>query len=336
VVIGIQGEEDDEIARAKTDAEGRYELRGFDEGEARVRLDLSAAPQWRSHPDHWIPDYGVETEAGETTVKFILAAVPAVRFRVIDAATKQPITNARIERWTHHRDGEFVVVRVIPGRKTLRVSAPGYAPTSVVIEVPQADLTLKNAVELHRGVTLAGRVLDGTPTPLANAMVWVERLDRPTAEAPKIIQAARTSKAGEYQSVLLAPGRYRLLAVAPGFASDRQTIELFADKFGLDISLQRRDETVQSPATEHDWTSRRDLPVEMECANIPADELVEWLEAVAGVRVKRDEGVMAKLRHKQVSPSFGGTPLRLALNFVASVSGLELDQESGTLRVKRR
>ena len=154
--------------------------------------------------------------------------------------------------------------------------------------------------------------------------------------APKIIQAARTAKTGEFRSVPLPPGRYRLHAVAPGHVIARRTIELFQDESGFTLALEQRDESARLPATEHDWTSRRDLPIELRYADLAGDELVEWLEVIAGVRVERDEAVVARLRSSTFSPAFGQTPLRRALKFVAFAGRLEFDAERGTLSAKTR
>jgi RNA polymerase sigma-70 factor (ECF subfamily) len=183
------------VAKTQSGAAGEFLAHGLQEGEHRV---LVRHPEFLPHAESI-----VDLRAGETARRDIaLEAGRELRGRVVDAAG-QPIAAARIvarpseerhargearrqrlvEGWTTARslliDGEaasdagggFRLV-VAPGVYDLIARGAGVAPgRRFDVEVPGAEVVL----QLSRGLTLRGRVVDPSAAPLPKARVRLER-----------------------------------------------------------------------------------------------------------------------------------------------------------------
>jgi len=172
-------------------------------------------------------------------------AAPALLVvRASDAATGEPLDAFRVGLQLHYEAPEFtpvarwaagagraVVVRSLePGRYRLDVTAPGYAPwidEAFDFDAPAPGAPPRElAVELDRGVRLAGRVVDArSGAPVAGARVFseVETPDLPLDVSPAALaelelESAATDADGRFELPALSRRRHRLRAVHADFA----------------------------------------------------------------------------------------------------------------------
>lgn len=212
------------LARRTSDVQGSALLEGLAPGRARVQADRGAR---------------IETEivAGELReCELTLAPGLSVSGRVRDARDL-PVAGAEIWLTSEHRDwlamsvvgvsdaaGRFRL-RDVPGAQSLGATARGYAPSALL------DLELVDdpvAIELRLGPgggALAGRVLDASGAPAADAVVCVDtgeygyiRPDYTWAEGwgPRHV---RCDSEGRYVVEGLGPGEHSVAARATGTPS---------------------------------------------------------------------------------------------------------------------
>lgn len=117
--------------------------------------------------------------------------------------------------------GRFRVTALPPGRVTLTASAPGYVAWSRAVDVPGGDrlhdVTVRDVtVELERGGTVVGDVLDDDGNPVADAEV--------AAGAVR----GRSDRDGNFRLAGVAPGRVRVTAGKGGQVAQEE-VEVRAD-----------------------------------------------------------------------------------------------------------
>jgi len=209
-------------AQTRTNARGRYLFENLRPGEYRVR----AAARGYEPADFPRP---VPVREGQVTenIDFRLAPVQnpdpgAIRGRVVDRRTGEPIRGARVMAHGRHgrraartnEQGEYLLRGLRPGE--YRVSArarhhlPAEFPRPVTVEPGQVveDINFALVPKPRKGV-IAGRVVDArTGEPIAGAIV--------AARGEHGAGRVATNRAGYYRLVL-PPGEYRVSARARGY-----------------------------------------------------------------------------------------------------------------------
>jgi hypothetical protein len=124
-------------------------------------------------------------------LQLVLTRTGVLRGRVVDAATRSPVQDFQIGfRWRNAgehsnvlrtpvpvtvtaRDGRFELKDIVPGLSTVTALARGYAPREVPgVEIMAGEATPELLIELQRGITLRGRVIDqASGEPLAGVSI---------------------------------------------------------------------------------------------------------------------------------------------------------------------
>ena len=138
-----------------------------------------------------------EVTAPADDVVIELPSMAEVRGRVVDKASREPITRYRIRSesgeniQSEEADSETFTIPVAPGSVAVTVEADGY-----IAETAHATASLEKPAEvtfaLTRGRTIAGRVTSQSGTPVAEAGVRVD-------DEEVMQQYAQSDEEGEYQ-----------------------------------------------------------------------------------------------------------------------------------------
>ncbi|MEM8962789.1 MAG: carboxypeptidase-like regulatory domain-containing protein [Acidobacteriota bacterium] len=223
------------------DPEGRYQLSGLTPGSHRVSV------QAEGFLDAVLTDVVVQTGVVTADVDLTLRRGAVVVGRVTDEAEK-PIAGARVgveitdairATWgggsaaITDDEGNYRLDGVEPGRRMLNVFAMRYLSSRHELEV-QVDEDNVLDVELRRGFTLAGRVLEADGTPATGARVDLA----PPGDRHGTVE--RTDDDGRFRAVNLAAGAYQLRATgASGSQGDLpEPLRLEADLDGAEIVLE--------------------------------------------------------------------------------------------------
>lgn len=230
---------------AKTDAEGRYVVRGLKPGRITVHVTTaSGAEDW---------DQGRIQTAGQTaTVDFALGTA-SVRFTVAAATTRETVSGAwvTVERaepgrgtgWENVKssgqtsnDGKYSATGIEPGTYRVRIGGSGYAAL-VTEPFPVADGEAKDlgTLLLEAGSVLSGRVIDdaGAPVEAAGISVKNER-----GEPVFLFSMVTTGSDGRYSVPGLLPGRYSVLVDGRGLAPVERAVTLEGTSGAtLDVTL---------------------------------------------------------------------------------------------------
>ncbi|MCI0340804.1 MAG: sigma-70 family RNA polymerase sigma factor [Planctomycetales bacterium] len=343
LVIGEQGDPPREIARVETDAAGQYRLAGFVGGQARIRLEVSASPQW-----FWsglLEDNSLNgerfVEVGATDTDFALMPTAPVRIRVVDSASGLTIPDAQVAGqlpWIRRREEDRIVVfTTLGGVHTLTVSAPGYLPRVLTLPMvlpPGLDISVP--VGLERGVVLSG----WTRNPAGDALRWVsvfaEPLDATGGRGQRVALVATSDESGAFRTEPLAPGRHRFCALGWGVVPAVDAFPVHQDVSGHVFVLAERGERATPRQPEFRWEERRDLQLDLRADDVPALEVLQWVEALAGVRVGRHAETDQSLSEARINTYFSRTTLEDLLAGFAGFLGLEFDRDSGELRTAPR
>ncbi len=166
---------------------------------------------------------------------------------VLDAETRMPVVAARLavadppkaaalrflrperlsEAATTGSGGVFRIACAPRGLAMLVVSHPNYLPEFVSINTRDARPTIL----LHRGGSMSGTVRGPLGEPLAGARVTA------VSESAEDAQETRTDASGRFELRALRPGRYAVLAKAPGWGvATSQPVEV-VDGRALKLAL---------------------------------------------------------------------------------------------------
>ena len=155
----------------------------------------------------------------------------AIRGRVVNSATGDPVRNARVSVTGEHelpalltdRDGRFAFERLPAGDFILAASKAGYAKTTFGARNPDAAgraihldagaIVDDVVVPLVRGAAIAGTVVDETGEPVGGASVMIERASIRVGMLPTPT-VALTDERGEYRAGSLGEGRVRVSVFA--------------------------------------------------------------------------------------------------------------------------
>lgn len=232
----------------QSDSNGAFELHGVPAG--RVTLIVSAAGR---RPEEQ------EITAPADDVKLILPRPGRIEGRVVDRATRQPLTDFQVEigstrvgnmvtsssdfrREFHADDGSFALENVAVGGVELIASAAGYIPLRRSgIDVEEGKTVASVELALDRGTRLTGRVIDPDGNPLAGASVQLDpsRIARPFGGGSPGMWQAQTDSNGEFALDGLAPGETSILFNKQGFLFKRKIFEITDKDARVEIQLMR-------------------------------------------------------------------------------------------------
>lgn len=226
-----------QVSRARSDADGAWEVQGLTEGTYSVFVVAEG----------YVPSNQYPAEAGQTGMAIELAPLPAIHGRVVDAASGEPVPAFEIRlragadpgdipaplggfRSRKDPEGTFVVHPPGPGKFVVEAVADGYAETFSNTVTVAPEQTLEGVeVRLSRGGTLRGRVVDGDGKPVRGALVVThddDWIDDPFTRSlgdynPTLAttQDARTNARGEYELTGLNAALYQVAVSHPDYSS---------------------------------------------------------------------------------------------------------------------
>ena len=227
---------------AVSDAQGRYEIGGLSPGTYRLLA------RHKDFAPEMIADVAVERggdaqadislDKGTTVVgRLVAGPEQAVSGRVstqeIDGQAAPPALRD-VLRAEAGSDGRFRLELMPAGAHVLGVIAPGYASKRVDVHVrPGARDVDVGDVELETGLTIRGRVRDGSGRPIAGANL--RGYQARSRGAPYPVEAISGADGG-FVLAGLQPGSYRVSAAAPGYAGADRPVEAGAEKVELVLS----------------------------------------------------------------------------------------------------
>jgi hypothetical protein len=190
------------------------------------------------------------------------ADLSAGTFRIRVLAAGKPLAGARVQAYLQGADdgtgqmpwrrvgegttGADGTVRLPagPGFYLLSASAQGHAPARREVDRPSGEAETVVELSLPAGVELRGRVIAagrGEPVPLAEVSLhpytqavraWVEAVTLPEESA-----TATSDPHGRFTFSGLAPGRYSLTAMAPGFSQRSMRVVTVPSTGELEVTL---------------------------------------------------------------------------------------------------
>lgn len=157
-------------ATATTDGDGRFVLKGLEQGKFRVWASRESGGSKRSSGRE-----GVATHTGATDVRLVLPAPGGIEGTIVMENGEKPtlaIISAGWEDRVTSRNGTFAMRELEPGKYDLRITGPEFAQrTKGDIEVKAGKVTDIGEIIVHRGRKLSGKVVDGKGAPVTGARV---------------------------------------------------------------------------------------------------------------------------------------------------------------------
>lgn len=237
----VSGERTRRDAFGSTDGEGKFELSGLAPGTYRVGVFL----------DEQMIDRTITAEA-PGNVDVALPPAGALRGRVIDAATREPVREfvftieategrAQIARGETSADGTFAAT-LPAGTYRVSAGAAGFtASESVEVQIVENETTALE-LRLGRGVVITGRVTDDTGLPVADADVMVigrevERIRR--GRGPRVAPGhTKSASDGTFSVTGVEPGEAQLMVRKAGYVPHRAAVDA-QSAITVDVQLAR-------------------------------------------------------------------------------------------------
>ncbi|WNG42539.1 PDZ domain-containing protein [Archangium violaceum] len=166
---------------------------------------------------------------GSFVVRVVASGTPVSR-ATVRAWAKGPDNSLGQPTWRRAGEGttaEDGTLRLpaAPGLYLLTARAEGLAPARREVPRPTGESETVVELSLPAGVPLRGRTVaegrEGDPVPLAEVTLRPYTESRPSARAhalPEEVAVATSDERGRFGFTGLAPGRYELVAEAPGFS----------------------------------------------------------------------------------------------------------------------
>jgi len=204
-----------------TDESGQFHMKGAMAGPLTV---------WVMSETHTGVSASVEVVTGETVACEITVAKPEpVRLEIIDAVSRRPLAGvvgstlfSRERNLTADDNGILIVEGVCFPRIWLR--GRGYAALPVELPIDRSKSTT-HTVTMVRGVTIRGRVVDVSGTPVANARV---RVLTPANSPGLPTRGPLTAEDGSYEVSWVYGGEdpvpSAVFAEAPGYHLKKATL----------------------------------------------------------------------------------------------------------------
>lgn len=318
------------VRNATVDASGAFTIVGIAAGATSLtaystdrRLSSAAVP--------------VTAPAKNVTITMPLGA--RIEGRVIDRATKQPVTDFAVSlpprpgprrgppstpQQVHSDDGSYAIENVTPGVVQIAVNASGYVPgTRNDISVDDGKTVSGIDVQLDRGANISGRVTSsGEPV----AGVRVQFND--TSRMP-MLTGATTDADGNYSLDGVPEGERTLQFQRSGFVVQRKTVEVTAGKdVRLDVTLDRGGEIRGQvtdraghaiPGASVSVNGDRNTPGATERTDLDGSFVIQGLAAGNYRVTARKEGYVSGDANDVAVPQ--GRPLIFTLESGATITG---------------
>ncbi|MEO8218697.1 MAG: carboxypeptidase-like regulatory domain-containing protein, partial [Acidobacteriota bacterium] len=219
-----------------------------------VISDLAAGPMMLMavKPDDFISERrSVSAPASNVTIEVPAGGI--ISGRVIDKATKEPVTSfragpsssrrgggmqfvgPRMQQSFRSEDGTFVLNNVPAGQTQLVVDAPGYVTATISGLTVDPDKPVRDLeVSLETGLKLSGKVTGADGTGLQGANV-IEASDDPAGMGRR--GGTSTDSDGTYSVDGLESGEHTFAFSKSGYVSERKTLKLSAKDTSLDVRL---------------------------------------------------------------------------------------------------
>lgn len=160
---------------ATTDGDGRFVLKGLEDGAFRVWAARDSGGSRRNTGRE-----GVATRTGAKDVRLVLPAPGGIHGKLALEDGAPPVLAIVSADWQHRvtvRDGAFDLVDLQPGTYDLRIVGNDFAERiKSNLEVTAGKVTDAGTITLRRGRKLAGTVVDGKGAPIAGARVVFGKL----------------------------------------------------------------------------------------------------------------------------------------------------------------
>jgi protocatechuate 3,4-dioxygenase beta subunit len=235
------------VSVTSVDGQGRFRFSGLEGGEYRVVAEA---------PEHASETRLRRVEDGATaSLRFSLALLAPLRGVVVDPEGR-PVAGAAVRLFPHvvseRGDDAAVPSALLPVAETasgddgtfglfgagerdylLEVQHPRFRGAIEPVRVPGSDVR----VELPRGVSVRGRVVDGRGTPMPEAQVWLwERHVPGRGLATERSKEARTDARGEFLLEGVDDGRYDVAARVGGRTGQaRGPLEVVEQRAPLEV-----------------------------------------------------------------------------------------------------
>ena len=299
-------------------------------------LDAIDHVQLRVDNFHRLRERNQRFAAGRRDVTVVVVKRPSVRLQVLDAQTRRPMPAGTwaCPGYGVVNDGGWARLFGSAGAAVVPFQADGYATAPVTIAFPESgETTRAEPVLLERGFLVRGRTVAPDRTVLAKAFVVAERIGGPASTFAQFTQA-RGDGEGLWK-LSLPVGAYRVMVFANGHAP-----------WSADVSVQDRDQdltaTLRKFGTEGPpsalpfrWADRKTLRIPMEIEDLPATEIVAWIETIVGARIALQGPARDALKEVRLNASFRGLPVTSALELIAMLGNLEFDEATATLKAPR-
>lgn len=218
-VINVTG---GQAGMARTEADGRYRLDIPEEGSyvviVRGAHHEPHASTVEVHRPYTVCDLRLTSAGGLSGTVTDEAGAPVRGATVILTSTAGAVVAAR----RSNERGAYVVTDVPPGQYTLTVTATGFDPTAVTIELPRTGLARYDPVlGTQFGVLRGTAIHEADGRPLADIRVRLVDADG------RHVATVHTGPDGRYEFGRLGGGRY--LVVASGYPEVASEVDLDGD-----------------------------------------------------------------------------------------------------------
>lgn len=167
------------IPRELSDAGGRFKLTGLSDGPYQVRASRSAGGG-RFGGGWTVPP--VDARTGDTDVRIELAAEGTITGKVAFANGDAPAAfSVNLGGWGQgtpfsSKSGKFEVPELAPRKYTVTIRGPGFDSKQIGdVEVKPGETTDLGTIEVEKGRSVAGKVVDAGGSPVADALVRAGR-----------------------------------------------------------------------------------------------------------------------------------------------------------------
>ncbi|GEM_PF-6640934 len=246
------------IASTRTDAQGRFLVRGFAEG---IELQLRVSTEGHPFVDTGVlrvPVSDHEVVVGDVRYAVLgghvlttEAAPEGLRYemslwRIADTGGRRLVgiyipgtpSSSRDPQFESGEGGEFTFQRIMPGTYALAVSAPGHATTEIGPMVVPADSQLTGiAVRLGKGRTISGRVVGKS----SQAKLKGVKVTVLNAAGEAVSTGTETDAEGNFTLSNVGPGHYMLVFKNEEFREARAEVDVVADRDATGVRVSMDD-----------------------------------------------------------------------------------------------
>jgi hypothetical protein len=311
---------------ATTDASGAFTFKNAPRGTVTLEATTSRGSRMTSGKK--------EYTAPATNIVITMPRGGSISGRVIDDATRAPVTDFQVSALhgglastavpVQSNDGSFTINNLAPGPTDLQVMARGYAPGSARgVEVAEGKATTDVEVHLERGATIKGRVTTSDGQPAEGVSVIVDDAGRRSVGVQ--MQREGTDANGTYTIDGVTPGSRTVMFTKSGFAIVRKTVDAAGGKEStLDATLDRGRELRGRVVDESGQSvAMADVRVEQEMVP-PMRTESDGAFVIGGLRDGKFRVTARKVGYVEAHADDAdpnGPPLTLTLRRGGSVSG---------------